>query len=119
MKHILHYIYVLLAGLALLPATAQGIRISSQEFSVRNDSLQIVLEMDLNDVHVNSLTAVSFTLVLQAVERQDVAMELPPVVVTGSKRFRFERRERALISGQAAAIPYLVLIDNRKTVSKI
>lgn len=118
MKHILHYIYVLLAGLALLPATAQGIRISSQEFSVRNDSLQIVLEMDLNDVHVNSLTAVSFTLVLQAVERQDVAMELPPVVVTGSKRFRFERRERALISGQAAAIPYLVLIDNRKTVSK-
>ena len=78
MKHILHYIYVLLAGLALLPATAQGIRISSQEFSIRNDSLQIVLEMDLNDVHVNSLTAVSFTLVLQAVERQEtVSLRTP------------------------------------------
>lgn len=119
MKHtILHYIYVLLAGVTFFPATLQGIRISPQELSVRNDSLQIFLEMDLNDVHVNNLTSVSFTLVLQAVNKQATAMELPPVIISGSKRFRFERRERALASGEVATTPYLVLIDNHKTVSK-
>ena len=70
MKHtILHYIYVLLAGTLFFPAMLQGIRISPQEISVRNDSLQLFLEMDLNDVHVNNLTSVSFTLVLQAVKK--------------------------------------------------
>lgn len=71
MKHtILHYIYVLLAGTLFFPAMLQGIRISPQEISVRNDSLQLFLEMDLNDVHVNNLTSVSFTLVLQAVKNR-------------------------------------------------
>ncbi|WP_304252340.1 DUF3868 domain-containing protein [Parabacteroides gordonii] len=119
MKHtILHYIYVLLAGVIFFPATLQGIRISPQELSVRNDSLQIFLEMDLNDVHVNNLTSVSFTLILQAMNKEATAVELPPVIITGSKRFRFERRERALASGKVSATPYLVLIDNHKTVSK-
>lgn len=119
MKHtILHYMYVLLAGTLFFPATLQGIRISPQEISVRNDSLQLFLEMDLNDVHVDNLTSVSFTLVLQAVKKQGTSVELPPVIISGSKRFRFERRERALASGQIAPIPYLVLIDNHKTVSK-
>lgn len=119
MKHtILYYIYVLVAGTTLFPATAEGIRISPQELSVRNDSLQIFLEMDLNDVHVNNLTSVSFTLVLQALKKEGTSVELPPVIITGSKRFRFERRERALASGEIAATPYLVLIDNHKTISK-
>lgn len=115
---ILHYIYVIFAGMILFPATALAIRISPQQFFVRNDSLHISLDMDLNDVHVGSLTAVSFSLVLQAAKREGVEVELPPVIITGSKRFRFERRERALASCNAAAIPYLVLIDNHKTVSK-
>ncbi|WP_455637610.1 DUF3868 domain-containing protein [Parabacteroides sp.] len=119
MKHtILHYIYVLITGIIFFPATLQAIRISPQELSVRNDSLQMVFEMDLNDVHVNSLTSVSFTLILQALQKQDAAVELPPVIITGSKRFRFERRERALASGEIAATPYLVLVDNHRTVSK-
>lgn len=74
--------------------------------------------MDLNDVHVNNLTSVSFTLVLQALKKEGTSVELPPVIITGSKRFRFERRERALSSGEIAATPYLVLIDNHKTISK-
>lgn len=116
MKHtILHYIYVLLAGVIFFPATLQGIRISPQELSVRNDSLQIFLEMDLNDVHVNNLTSVSFTLILQAMNKEATAVELPPVIITGSKRFRFERRERALASGKVSATPYLVLINGMKT----
>lgn len=119
MKHtILHYIYVLITGIIFFPATLQAIRISPQELSVRNDSLQMVFEMDLNDVHVNSLTSVSFTLILQALQKQDAAVELPPVIITGSKRFRFERRERALASGEIAATPYLVLVDSHRTVSK-
>lgn len=119
MKHtILHYIYVLITGIIFFPATLQAIRISPQELSVRNDSLQMVFEMDLNDVHVNSLTSVSFTLILQALQKQDAAVELPPVIITGSKRFRFERRERALASGEIAATPYLVLVDNHRTASK-
>lgn len=117
---ILYPIYMLLAVLLLMPATvaAQGIRISPQKIGVRNDSLQILFEMDLNDVRVNSLTAVSFTPVLQVQKGGSGRLELPPVVITGSKRFRFERRERALATGQPQAVPYLILIDHRKTRSK-
>lgn len=122
MKHI-HYIIGLF--LTALPAfcpfariAAEGIRIVPRSVAVRNDSLHLLLDMDLNSVQVNSLTAVYFTPVLQAAKGQNGKVELPPVIITGSKRFRYERRERALAVGQAPVVPYLVLLDTRRTGSK-
>ena len=97
---------------------AEGVRIIPRSFAVRNDSLHLLLDMDLNSVHVNSLTAVSFIPILQAANEQVGRIELPPVIVTGSKRFRFERRERALAVGQIPVIPYRVLLDKQQTGSK-
>lgn len=110
-------VYTVCLSGTVFPALADGIRITPGAITVKNDSLHLQLEMDLNAVRVNSLTAIYFTPLLQGGHEQ---ISLPPVVVTGSKRFHFERRERALAVGKPQqAIPFRVLPDNRKTGSKI
>ena len=64
MKHTFFYnIYVWAVCLVLfaLPAGAQHIRVVPQQVSVRNDSLQLLLDMDLEAVNVSASTAVIFT----------------------------------------------------------
>lgn len=61
MKHIIFYnIYVWAVCLVFfaLPAGAQHIRVVPQQVSVRNDSLQLLLDMDLEAVNVSASTAV-------------------------------------------------------------
>lgn len=70
--------------------------------------------MDLNAVHAGTLTALYFTPLLQSSQQ---TIELPPVVISGTKRSRFERRERALAI-RKTPLPYLLLLDNGKTQSK-
>lgn len=120
MKYILYIIRIVLPAVALCAhlstASAEGIRIIPHSAYVRNDSLHLSLEMDLNAVRVNALTSIYFTPILKG--EQD-KLELPPVIITGTKRYRFERRERTLTFRETPlAIPYLVLLDNRKTRSK-
>lgn len=119
----IHYIIratllVILTAIWNTNIVAEGIRIIPKSYTVRNDSLYLLLDMDLNSVHVNSLTAVSFIPILQAANKQAGKIELPPVIVTGSKRFRFEQRERALAVGQIPVIPYRILLDKQQTGSK-
>lgn len=59
-------------------AAAEGVRITPKSFSVKNDSLHIYLEMDLNSVHANSLTAVLFTPELKAPRGNQSWVPLPP-----------------------------------------
>ena len=95
---------------------AEGIRIRPVAIGVSGDSLRLTLDMNLDDVHVDSYTAVEFTPMLAAEKR---SVSLPPVIVSGSRRFRFERRERALQSGRKLyADPYLVLLDGRNAGSR-
>lgn len=58
--HIIMYTFVVacLSGLTGKIA-AEGIRIVPQSVTVKNDSLHLWLEMDLNSVHVNSLQPLS------------------------------------------------------------
>lgn len=99
MKHLLVYILTLLL---LLPDKAGGqeFRIIPQEISVHNDSLHLVLSMDLNNIKTGSLTALTFTPVLADKTHR---LPLPPVVVSGAKRYRYDQREQAL-SGKAAPL---------------
>lgn len=80
MKHLLLYILTLLL---LLPDKAGGqeFRIIPQEISVHDDSLYLVLSMDLNNIKTGSLTALTFTPILaDKIHR----LPLPPVVVSGA-----------------------------------
>lgn len=118
--HIIMFTFVVacLSGLTGKIA-AEGIRIVPQSVTVKNDSLHLWLEMDLNSVHVNSLAAVIFTPELAGKKGSSQKITLPSVVITGGKRFRFERRERALAtSAENREIPYLILLDNNRTGSK-
>lgn len=103
-------IYLLLPG----ELSGQGLRIVPREISVRNDSLHLSLSIDLNAVRVNSLTALTFTPLLADETHQ---LLLPPVVVTGTKRYRFERRERALSSASRPA-PFRIIREGHKQTAK-
>ena len=118
--HIVMYAFVasctfLFAGTAV----AEGVRIVPKSFAIKNDSLHIWLDMDLKSVHVNSQTAVIFTPELKGEKGNTHLVPLPPVIITGSKRYRYERRERALAIGkETPASPFLVLLENSRTGSK-
>lgn len=121
MKHTIHIILILLlmafAGiLSTERMYGEGIRVVPQSAIVRGDSLHLTVEMDLNSVQVNSYTAVTFTPLL---ERGKTIVELPPVIITGKRRYGFERRERALQASRRPLVtPYLVLLDGRRAGSK-
>ncbi|WP_288208208.1 DUF3868 domain-containing protein [uncultured Parabacteroides sp.] len=108
MKHLLVYILTLLL---LLPDKAGGqeFRIIPQEISVHNDSLHLILSMDLNNIKTGSLTALTFTPVLADKTHR---LPLPPVVVSGAKRYRYDQREQTL-SGKDAPAPYRILRGNK------
>lgn len=84
-----------------------------QKLEIRNDSVYLHLEMNLEGVTVNSYTAVLFTPILAGpVNRQ----ELPPVIVSGKKRFRFDRRQWILASENEKPFPtpHLILTPKKK-----
>ena len=120
MKILVTSLLLLILRFGFFPACsslqAEGIRIRPVAIGVSGDSLRLTLDMNLDDVHVDSYTAVEFTPMLAAEKR---SVSLPPVIVSGSRRFRFERRERALQSGRKLyADPYLVLLDGRNAGSR-
>ncbi len=119
MKHTFFYnIYVWAVCLVLfaLPAGAQHIRVVPQQVSVRNDSLQLLLDMDLEAVNVSASTAVIFTPQLLGPSKQ--LLSLPPVIISGGIRERQDRRERYLSAGKESSVPYLRIRDTRHTGSK-
>ena len=107
---------VIILFILLLPVTspaAQGIRILAREATLTNDSLHLSVQMDLSAVVINRHTAVYFTPTLGGSYAQ---LSLAPVVLSGKKRYRFDRREWALhVPGEEpVAIPYSVLIQTRR-----
>ena len=114
MKHTFFYnIYVWAVCLVLfaLPAGAQHIRVVPQQVSVRNDSLQLLLDMDLEAVNVSASTAVIFTPQLLGPSKQ--LLSLPPVIISGGIRERQDRRERYLSAGKESSVPYMRIRDTR------
>lgn len=113
------YIRFLLAALLLLApcveGLAEGIRISTRSVAVRHDSLFLDLDMNLNAVKVSTETAYIFT---PSLHKGDKAVELPPVIISGARRYRFDIREHALSRGKEPLAPYRILLPNRKDPSK-
>ena len=108
----------ILCILLLIPSfpLAQEIRIVPQTLSVSNDSLHIRLDMDLNEVHAGSSTAILFTPLIQG--RKEQLQKLPSVVISGKRRARQDRRERYLSLGKERMELYLLIREGRHTPSK-
>lgn len=106
-------IVLLLVLLPAAPAATQGVRILSQEVALANDSLHLFLKIDLSGVNINRHTAVHFTPTLSGSYAQ---LPLAPIVLSGKKRYRFDRREWVLRTPSEVppTAPYAVLIQTRR-----
>lgn len=93
--------------------SAQRVKVLCRSMEVVDDSLQLHLEMDMGSIRLNSSTAIIFTPLLVSPTRW---VDLPPVVMSGARRFRFDRRSFALEAGRGVqqVSPHLVLIENGK-----
>ena len=106
----------LTAAPAALRAAALGISVSGVSVHLEEDSLCVEMRLDLTVAEVSPSEALFFTPVLRSGSK---VAELPPVVVTGKRRFRFDRREAALASPSAGDTsgclrcpPFRVLFGN-------
>lgn len=105
---------VLLLSPLGLGASGEGIRISTRSVAVRHDSLFLDLEMGLGAVRVSSERAYIFT---PSLYNEGKRVELPPVIVSGARRYRFDIREHALSREKEPQEPYRVLLPGRKNPS--
>lgn len=103
-----------LCCVATLTLYAQGIHVTPRSMEVRSDSLRVFLDMDFSDIRLNASTAVTFTPLLSGAT---VQVELAPVIVSGRKRFRFDRRSYALesVHNRPFTAPHMVLVEGRRT----
>lgn len=103
--------FLLFCTCASLPA--QRVKVVSTSMKVADDSLHLYLEMDMNSIRPDRSTAVTLTPLLVCPSRW---VDLPPVVISGARRFRFDRRSFALqeSGGMRQVTPHLVLVNNRK-----
>ena len=108
----------MIGSACLLPAggSARGIRVVPKAMYVKNDSLRLQIQMDLNEVRTGNGTAVIFTPVIRGKGRQ--ALALPPVIVSGTRRARQDRREAALSRKAGALAPYATLREDRREAPK-
>lgn len=115
-----HILLCILAALTMASnvqtAEAQSAGFTLRQVQVSNDSLHLNLEMDLRDITVNSYTAILFTPVLASGTGRK---ELPPVIVSGRKRYRFDRRQWVLSSTEEKPFPapYLILTNKNSPTS--
>lgn len=93
--------------------SAQRVKVLCRSMEVVDDSLHLHLEMDMGSIRLNRSTAIIFTPLLVGPTRW---VDLPPVVMSGARRFRFDRRSFGLESGRGVkqVSPHLVLIENGK-----
>ena len=104
------FLSAMTAVIGMGKADAQNVSFSARAAYIRNDSLHLNLDMDLDGVTINSYTAVLFTPVLASGTGRE---ELPAVIVSGRKRYRYDRRQWALRteSEKPLPVPYLILTD--------
>lgn len=115
----LRYLFLtLLLFLTALSAEGQDVRVTLADAQVTNDSLYFSLKMDLSSVRPNSRTCVHFTPILA--NARGGRLELPPVLVSGRRRYRFDRREWALNvnDGTRRTEPYLIQLRKRRSTPR-
>lgn len=105
----LRYPYLALMLLfSALHARGQEARFILTDAEVAGDSLYLGLKLDFSSIRLNSRTCLHFTPILA--NARGGRLELPPVLLSGRRRYRFDRREWALNvnGGKHRAEPYLI-----------
>ncbi len=115
----LRYPYLALMLLfSALHARGQEARFILTDAEVAGDSLYLGLELDFSSIRLNSRTCLHFTPILA--NARGGRLELPPVLLSGRRRYRFDRREWALNvnDGKHRAEPYLIQLYKRHSVPR-
>ena len=105
----LRYPYLALMLLfSALHARGQEARFILTDAEVAGDSLYLGLKLDFSSIRLNSRTCLHFTPILA--NARGGRLELPPVLLSGRRRYRFDRREWALNANgrKHRAEPYLI-----------
>lgn len=115
----LRYPYLALMLLfSALHARGQEARFILTDAEVAGDSLYLGLKLDFSSIRLNSRTCLHFTPILA--NARGGRLELPPVLLSGRRRYRFDRREWALNAdgGKHRAEPYLIQLYKRHSAPR-
>ena len=115
----LRYLYLALMLLfSALHARGQEARFILTDAEVAGDSLYLGLKLDFSSIRLNSRTCLHFTPILA--NARGGRLELPPVLLSGRRRYRFDRREWALNvnGGKHRAEPYLIQLYKRHSAPR-
>lgn len=115
----LRYPYLALMLLfSALHAWGQEARFILTDAEVAGDSLYLGLKLDFSSIRLNSRTCLHFTPILA--NARGGRLELPPVLLSGRRRYRFDRREWALNAdgGKHRAEPYLIQLYKRHSAPR-
>lgn len=116
--HVRYQCLALLLFFSTLHVWGQEARVSLTDAQVTGDSLFLSLKMDLSSIRLNSRTCLHFTPILA--NSRGGRVELPPVLVSGRRRYRFDRREWALGDDSRVhrAKPYLIQLCKRHSAPR-
>lgn len=92
-----------------IKALAFGIGVGQVTGRIVGDSLYIEMSLDMSDVDVTPAIGFTFTPVLRS---RGKVLPLPSVLVTGKRRYRFDRREHILSPGKEYIPPFCVIFGN-------
>lgn len=115
----LRYPYLALMLLfSALHARGQEARFILTDAEVAGDSLYLGLKLDFSSIRLNSRTCLHFTPILA--NARGGRLELPPVLLSGRRRYRFDRREWALNAdgGKHRTEPYLIQLYKRHSAPR-
>ena len=115
----LRYPYLALMLLfSALHARGQEARFILTDAEVAGDSLYLGLKLDFSSIRLNSRTCLHFTPILA--NARGGRLELPPVLLSGRRRYRFDRREWALNvnGGKHRTEPYLIQLYKRHSAPR-
>lgn len=101
-----------------LHARGQEARFILTDAEVAGDSLYLGLKLDFSSIRLNSRTCLHFTPILA--NARGGRLELPPVLLSGRRRYRFDRREWALNANgrKHRAEPYLIQLYKRHSAPR-
>lgn len=99
--------YMLLAAFMPLSLMASSIKFTKPALTLKNDTLSIEFSMNVEEVKVNSQQSYTFTPVLRADKSE--YRSLPPVVVTGERKYKLKGDEKKLGKKFGYTQPFVVI----------
>ena len=116
--HLRYPYFALMLLFSALHARGQEARFILTDAEVAGDSLYLGLKLDFSSIRLNSRTCLHFTPILA--NARGGRLELPPVLLSGRRRYRFDRREWALNvnGGKHRAEPYLIQLYKRHSAPR-